>query len=838
MVKRTIGDTIWQSQIVKSPQWSYKALDVIQNAAGEIFVFGEASKLIPPVDTRLFGAKFSADGVHLWTVNEGIGPGMNDITSIKLQATPEGGCAFVLQGYDNVNQVAVSRWSKRSNNGALEWMQPFPSNSFYFDLDNIGNELISVRSYLDTAGQVQAYLERYDEQGSLAYSSHLNPAFGSNHVSTILVVNNPPQSTLVLGLESDEFPISKPFVAMFDTAGNLMWKKNYFAYNPSTGGVFVDARPTPDHGFIIVGTQDDYLYAMKIDSAGLLYPVLISGQIALDANVNCLTDSTEAPLANWVVQVVGNEVAFATTDESGFYTLGLPAGDHEIQVIPPSDLWEACPIMAAISVPDTGSTSLQQNFALTPVVDCPAMTVSLSTPFLRRCFENTYLVRYCNDGTVAADSVEVEIYLDPALDFNSASISYTQDGDVLRFALGSVGSLDCGSFTINVTPNCAETSIGQTICLSASVYPDTFCNPPANWSGATLVGSAACEGDSVRFVLKNEGNGPSTSGLNFIVVDDHVIMMQAPLPSILPQDEYETTVPSNGDAWRFLSEQEPNHPNSESISVGVEGCNGPVQPGLLLEFPNTDGRPATARDCQELVGSWDPNDKSAAPRGVGDAHYIRPGTPLTYHIRFQNTGTDTAFTIVVRDTLATWLDPATLRPGASSHPYSFALSGNGTASFVFNNIALPDSNVSEINSHGFVEFSIDQKADIPLGTVLENRAGIYFDFNPVVLTNTVWHTVEENFLAIASATHTPVMPANGLDIYPNPSCGTVWIAPSGKAFAQGDRVRICNTFGELVADQATYGARAEIKNALPAGVYFIEWTGDGKVKGRGKMVRE
>src|SRR5262249_13810922 len=50
-----------------------------------------------------------------------------------------------------------------------------------------------------------------------------------------------------------------------------------------------------------------------------------------------------------------------------------------------------------------------------------------------------------------------------------------------------------------------------------------------------------------------------------------------------------------------------------------------------------------------VFGSYDPNDKTAEPVGTGDDHFIPADTTLHYLIRFQNTGNDTAFNIVVRD---------------------------------------------------------------------------------------------------------------------------------------------------------------------------------------------
>ncbi|MBI5021691.1 MAG: VCBS repeat-containing protein [Ignavibacteriales bacterium] len=145
----------------------------------------------------------------------------------------------------------------------------------------------------------------------------------------------------------------------------------------------------------------------------------------------------------------------------------------------------------------------------------------------------------------------------------------------------------------------------------------------------------------------------------------------------------------------------------------------------------------TACETQVVRGSWDPNDKAVAPTGVGSSHIVSNNDVLTYQIRFQNTGTDTAFTIVIGDILDQNLDLSTLQTGASSHPYTYQIVNGRELWFTFSNILLPDSNVNEPGSHGFVWFQVAPKSSLPNGTNISNSASIYFDFNFPVLTNTV-----------------------------------------------------------------------------------------------------
>jgi uncharacterized repeat protein (TIGR01451 family) len=140
--------------------------------------------------------------------------------------------------------------------------------------------------------------------------------------------------------------------------------------------------------------------------------------------------------------------------------------------------------------------------------------------------------------------------------------------------------------------------------------------------------------------------------------------------------------------------------------------------------------------------AWDPNDKRVNPEGVQAQHYTLMSDTLSYHVRFQNTGNDTAFVVLIRDTIDANFDLSTFNVTASSHTMNTELDlETRIAKFTFNNILLPDSNVNEPASHGFVSFTIKAKAGLPENTLVENDADIYFDFNPPVITNETFNTL-------------------------------------------------------------------------------------------------
>lgn len=149
---------------------------------------------------------------------------------------------------------------------------------------------------------------------------------------------------------------------------------------------------------------------------------------------------------------------------------------------------------------------------------------------------------------------------------------------------------------------------------------------------------------------------------------------------------------------------------------------------------------------QLLVCAYDPNDKKVTPAGVGSEGFILPETPfLDYVIRFQNTGTDTALNVTLVDQLDLNLDWQSLQIMSSSDPVLVDVEQFGEVTFDFVNIMLPDSNVNEIGSHGYVSYRINLLPNLALGTTIENYASIYFDNNPAVITNSTLNTIDVCF---------------------------------------------------------------------------------------------
>ncbi|MCB0517531.1 MAG: T9SS type A sorting domain-containing protein [Lewinellaceae bacterium] len=609
-------------------------------------------------------------------------------------------------------------------------------------------------------------------------------------------------------------PFESPFPELF----------NFNAINSDISGVDFIAVKVGD----VNGTAELFL-----GGAGA-----IQGSIFFDQDDNCAQSSGDSPLTNWIV-VASNagttDSFYANSNVYGDYELYLPPGTYDIEVVQASGLFAPCTgTVTGVNVALQSITTV--DFAQQAVLDCPAMEVELSTYLLRRCFQNYYHVQYCNNGTATAEDASVEVTLDPYFIDVSSSIPWASvNSDTYTFNVGDVQPGECGNFFITFKVSC-DAELGQTHCTSAHVYPDSSCVAPNMlWSGADLIVTGECVNDEVVFTITNTGDDMDEP-VEYVVIEDIMIQMTETLQ--LPAGGTKTeTRTANGATWRLETEEAAYHPYETFASATVEGCPDgfvPMSYGFVNLFPMPDEAPFEDIDCRENVSSWDPNDKTGFPLGVGERHFIEPGQPLDYLIRFQNTGTDTAFNILVIDSLQQTLDPASIKILGSSHPMTFVLGDRGVARFIFNDIMLPDSNVNEPLSHGYVKFSIAQKPGLPLPTVIENSAAIYFDFNAPIITNTTWHTVDTDFIEVVSSV-SDVPPGFGeLLAYPNPSAGDViFEIPTERPVSA--IFQLFDPMGrQVLRENFTENKCRFQRNGLAAGVYFyrVEMEGGGVFSGR------
>ncbi|MCC6410925.1 MAG: T9SS type A sorting domain-containing protein [Saprospiraceae bacterium] len=560
----------------------------------------------------------------------------------------------------------------------------------------------------------------------------------------------------------------------------------------------------------------------------------IKGRVGSDEDGNCLATTDDPALGNIFVKATGGGlVFFGVTDAQGEYIISVPPGTYVLSIDLPGIT--SCPGPTTVSLPNGGDMATA-NFALQGVgLDCPQMEVSIAAAILRRCITGHYYIQYCNNSIVVAEDAYVVITLDPFLSAVNASQPYTDLGNnQIRFDLGDMAAFECDNIWLNVQVSC-DAVLGQTHCTEAHIYPDTACDN--NFTGAVVNLQANCAGDSLHFIITNVGDETMSEELKYIVIEDGIMTLDGMSNPLAPTESMTVSLPGNGSTWRLEAEQEATYPGEDLPILSVEGCttDSSFSTGFVGQFATNDNPSYIDVDCRENQGSYDPNDKQGFPIGYGTAHYIKPGTEIEYTIRFQNTGTDTAFTVAIRDTLSQWLDLTSVEVGASSHDYRWSVMGSNVLMFDFPNILLPDSNVNQAGSQGFIRFRLRPKANTPLETDIFNSAAIYFDFNEPVITNTTQHRIGLNFVSVSA--WQPVRAQYDVTIAPHPLQNTSWLTVEN-APANGDyRLRVYDAQGKMVTEKQADQARFELQRYdMTPGLYFFEIILNGASAGSGKLM--
>lgn len=225
---------------------------------------------------------------------------------------------------------------------------------------------------------------------------------------------------------------------------------------------------------------------------------------------------------------------------------------------------------------------------------------------------------------------------------------------------------------------------------------------------------------------------------------------------------------------------------------------------------------------QTIVGSYDPNDKTESHNGQIVHSTFTADDYLTYTIRFENTGTDSAVNIRVNDLLDTSLDGTSIKMLRSSHPYVLDRVENAL-SWRFNGIDLPPSvEGDETTGHGYIVFQVKPKTGFALGDIIPNTANIYFDFNPAIVTNTCT-TEFVTFLGIN------VFDANTFEYYPNPTSDIITFAMKNNT--SFDTIEVMDILGKTLISKKVHYNNAEIDlSSFEKGIYLAKVKANGQLK--------
>lgn len=291
--------------------------------------------------------------------------------------------------------------------------------------------------------------------------------------------------------------------------------------------------------------------------------------------------------------------------------------------------------------------------------------------------------------------------------------------------------------------------------------------------------------------------------------------------------EPDTTIIPNTYGW-FFTDLYPSYHFTQTINLAIPGpvlveqvdtsffqLAEAIQFQSRVDYNDVNGsQSSTNFEYSEIRCSFDPNDKLVNPSREGN--YTLFEEALTYTIRFQNTGNDEAYNILIKDTIDSNLDVTSIQIISSSHldKLNTKLSDGLVFSFEFRDIFLPDSTSNPTGSQGYVTYTIKPKTRLAENTVIKNSAAIFFDLNPHIQTNTVESRMVSELPVVS------VIPQNSLpklSVWPNPSTGFFTIDEMSNS-----KYTVFNVFGQTVQNGKFQRNSTFDISTVPKGVYFIQ----------------
>lgn len=200
-------------------------------------------------------------------------------------------------------------------------------------------------------------------------------------------------------------------------------------------------------------------------------------------------------------------------------------------------------------------------------------------------------------------------------------------------------------------------------------------------------------------------------------------------------------------------------PISFLLNVGDIGATA-----AAITTTNTDVTPLNNSQSfsQTVLASYDPNIKIVQEPFNLDYYNLDDLDYIHYTIHFQNEGNYPATNVRISDEIEDDLVLESIRIIHASDSV-YATIQNRTIHFHFDSIMLVAKSVDEFESRGYVHFKLKRDSALTLGDSIINRAEIYFDFNPAIITNDAENIVVDD-VSVTELINKP-----SLILYPNPA---------------------------------------------------------------------
>ncbi len=373
----------------------------------------------------------------------------------------------------------------------------------------------------------------------------------------------------------------------------------------------------------------------------------------------------------------------------------------------------------------------------------------------------------------------------------------------------------------NSTPDTVRFLASQTDTVSFGIYPTENISELVP---SIYISNTRCNEVAVLEVSLNNFGTTIADGLLSIKIDSLIDSLQfIDLPDVNLSDfllgwNFEELVPGEvlTKTLKFVM------PGPPDISVG--------QVLKLRTFSLYDDILSNHRTTEfeydkQILCSYDPNDKLVSPNR--EIQVFEPPRELnltlfdevlTYTVRFQNTGNDVAYDVVIRDTLDENLDIESFRFLNTSHyeVLDIKIEDDRFLTFEFKDIFLPDSTANFDESQGYISYQIKAKENLMEETPIRNSASIYFDLNPPIVTNTTESVMVSQFPT--SGTQTIDNQLN-VTLSPNPTSGQIFFKGNN---LQKAKITVADLTGRILLAEKLNGSNTIDLPSNVKGMLFVK----------------
>lgn len=259
--------------------------------------------------------------------------------------------------------------------------------------------------------------------------------------------------------------------------------------------------------------------------------------------------------------------------------------------------------------------SLNPNIPIKTIDNCQKMTVNVGG-WIREDIENEIYIKYCNGGAIDAKNVYIEVTFDTAFMFVSCPLPWTNLGEnTYSFEIGDVPYNSCDYFRIKTNLTC-NTTIGQTHCIEAHIFPDSLCAPPhPNEVGSIADLEITYNPDSITITMVGQGEMHNSQA--YLVIQENNIQKTEQY-LLAPGNSFKLKVPSNGSPYRIYAKQTAGYFYEENQpSIAIEGhltnTNSAFSEGFITAFANTNNLDDWIVQCLEVLVPDSKDKKGAQP---------------------------------------------------------------------------------------------------------------------------------------------------------------------------------------------------------------------------------